>query len=344
MWVTFMMRGIFDFIADNQEYKKVKKDWYVELIGSEGICVELILSSQKNALSLNLRKYFHDHLEQLNKTIKEEIDKRFVYFLGSRKKVRFSLKKGVYYSPLKDNFIFYLEIGNEKILKKVKINKFAFNDENSQIIKVNITPDGKYITFFFSKEKPNMCYIHDFLFIFGIQLGINTEIHYIGSTDNPEIRPFNLEHRGLSAMLHHYPSNEYDHFIFYNLFKVCSISKDKVQPFKFFIANSYMNEINKRDEGKIIELVFIYYFGTKIQAENKVKEHGELKNKLLKLLNENNIASVIINYEIKEMDECYHFYSCQIPPSKQHIFICTGNSSHLNIKNISEKELIKLFF
>ena len=122
-------------------------------------------------------------------------------------------------------------------------------------------------------------------------------------------------------------NEEYDFFVFYNLFKVLSIGINPTAPINFCVANSMIDEIKADEEGRIIEKALIKYFGTETQELNKRNEESELENSLERLAAKNNINSVAIHIEMEEPSELHRFFSRSVKPSDKHVFTCRiGNS------------------
>lgn len=76
----------------------------------------------------------------------------------------------------------------------------------------------------------------------------------------------------------------------------------------FTIANSMVNEIDVELEGKILEKCFIFYFDSKNQARNKVKEHKELETNLINISNKNKINAIHVNYEFNKKMSTQYFH------------------------------------
>jgi hypothetical protein len=180
----------------------------------------------------------------------------------------------------------------------------------------------RFITFHHPPGHKISYSIHDYFDMVGIKFGIDTEIHYVGYTKNPDDRPLNRAHRGLADMLYKVPNAEHDFFIFYNLFKVLAIAGTPSSSFKFIVANSMIDEVRVDEEGRIIEKVLIKYFSTEIQVLNKSNEEGELENTLAQLASKNKIGSISFDIQVDHPCEMYRFYSRAVAAADQHTFTC----------------------
>lgn len=309
-----MTRGMFDFLQHTPSYTESNKDWYVELSHSTCFWYDLLLHPPEG---FDTKQQIKDYLKKLQATVERELDKRFVYFLAARKKVRFCVSKKPRYSLIGNNLIFYVEIGAKKTRQKITTKIF---DQMGKPIKPRIGISERFITIHYTEQFKATMPIHDFLQNCSIELGIYTEVHYIGYTNNPSARPINGTHRGLSDMLYKVSNEEHDFFVFYNLFKVTTIAKNPSVGINFYAANSMTNEIKVDEEGRIIEKTLIKYFNTEVQELNKPSEEGELENSLVRLATKNKINSVAIHIEMEEPNEMHMFCSRTVKPSTKHLF------------------------
>ena len=88
-----MNRGAFSFFADNQEYKSSEKDWIVELMQCKFYWYDLIINPEKHHKKIDVKKLIIKDLKNFRKQVCGNIEKRFIYFICSRKKVRFIINK-----------------------------------------------------------------------------------------------------------------------------------------------------------------------------------------------------------------------------------------------------------
>ncbi|WP_152969043.1 hypothetical protein [Amantichitinum ursilacus] len=308
---------MFNFIQGEPVYRESPKDWHVELTHSTCVWYDLLLNPHEN---FDTRQQITDYLKGLQSIVESQLDKRFIYFLAARTKLRFCTSKNPRYSFLGNALVFYIEVGRERIRRKL-VTKL-FDAQTLKPIRPPVEISDRFITFHYTPTRKVSMSIHDFLQSSAIELGINTEIHYIGYTKNPSERPINGAHRGLSDMLYRVSTEEYDFFIFYNLFKVLSIGMSPSTAFNFCFANSMLDEINVDEEGRIIEKALIKYFSTETQELNKKNEESELENSLERLGMKNNIGSVCVHIEMEEPHELYRFFSRSVKPSDRHIFTC----------------------
>ncbi|UWF50135.1 hypothetical protein NYP20_04000 [Pseudomonas sp. N3-W] len=253
-------RGLFSFIKDSPAYKNSEKNWHVELASYTVFWFDLLINSPQG---IDFQKVAADYLRIYRDAVKKDNDKRFVYFIVARQKVRFSARKTPRYSLTKRELIIYFEIG-----KKRKIRKIRFPAVPSMIgprLPI-IVDDGRFISIWGSDQcQPVRVSVHDFLMEGNINLGIDTEVLYVGSTDDPASRPLKRDHRGYSDSLYGTPTDEKDIFVYYNLLKTTSVTKTSPYLLSFAVSNSVIDEVQKMEEGMLLEHGLIHYFGTKSQ-------------------------------------------------------------------------------
>lgn len=92
----FMTRGNFDFINSNVVFSEADKSLWIDLINTDCIWYDMIINPPDD---IRTNKIIKNHLRIMEKYTRESCEKRFIYFLGSRKKVRFSTKKQPRYNP-----------------------------------------------------------------------------------------------------------------------------------------------------------------------------------------------------------------------------------------------------
>jgi hypothetical protein len=223
-------------------------------------------------------------------------------------------------------------VGRDKIIKEFVIN--TLHDSFGNPIFPEFDDTGRFISFMDSIQGVNtVLSIHDFLLEFNINLDINTEVHYVGYTKNPHTRPLNGVHGGLTSTLCNVSNEENDILIFFNIFKVMCLAKNKKLNFEFFSANSMTDEINVDQEGFILEKSLIFYFDAKNQNKDKERERSEIVNNLKKIRDQHDINCVQIYYEVDSESEYYRFFSSKIPPDSRHLFTVKLDDDKLSVIN-----------
>jgi hypothetical protein len=276
---------------------------------------ELIVNGHKE---IDTKKLIFGQMSRLKEQVESNLEKRFVYFICSRKKVRFC--KDTTPSLISDGnkLKLALRIGKERQLREILVD--ALYEESGLVASVDIEQTGRFISFGHSTGKKLIFSIHDFLLEFGVNLGIDTVVQYVGYTKNPNSRPLNGVHGGLSDVLYKVSNEDNDILFFFNLFKVITSAENSEFNIHFSVANSMTDEVKVDQEGFVIEKCFIFYFDSKNQTKNKAKEKGEIENNLLAFAQDHKIGSVAIHFEVDDESEYYKFSSSKIEAKHQHVF------------------------
>jgi len=312
-----MTRGIFNFMQNQPAYSDADKRWHIELDQSTYFWYDLLVHPPEG---FDTKQHIASFLKGLKKTVETQLDKRFIYFLTSRTKLRFLTSKKPRYSLFSRDLVLYVQIG--ALPKPVKTTVTMRDNENGKRIMPRAEVSDRFITFHHPTGDKISYSIHDFFDMVGINFGIDTEVHYVGYTKNPDDRPLNRAHRGLADMLYKVSNAQNDFFIFYNLFKVLSIAGTPTSALNFIVANSMTDEVRVNEEGRILEKVLIKYFSTEIQELNKSSEEGELEKTLTQLASKNKIGSIVFDMQVDYPSEMYRFYSRVVEATDRHTFTC----------------------
>ena len=319
-------RGIFSSLLDNGAYHSAEKTWIVDLQKYHRYWYDLVVNPGEMSEHINTRQLIVDYLKDVKKAVEDNLEKRFVYFICSRTKVRFNTKKKPFFNPFTKNVTFHILIGKEKKAKKVFCKFFDLGLGKFCIPQIILT--DKYVTFSDSKGNLTTASIHDFLESSDINLGISSNVEYVGYTENPHARPTNGAHTGLSDVLYKVSNDDSDTLIYFNLFKVTVYASQENSMINFVVPNAMTNEIDAELEGKVIEKCFIFYFNSAAQNRNKQQELPELKNNLLKMASQNKINSISFHYEFEKENDYSTFSSSKVRASSCHKFsvaIANGN-------------------
>ena len=320
---------MFESIIDNVAYQEGYKDWFITLSYSSIHWYDLIVNPKQINSTFDTKQIITNQLKILKQQVEEELEKRFIYFICSRTKVRFNTNKTPTYNPITKTIKLHLLIGKDNIKKSIKIIIENIIIEKYIFPKVMIT--DKFITFYLKNGNTISSSVHDLLNTLDINLGINSKIQYVGYTKNPNTRPINGTHAGLSEVLYNVYTQDNDIFIIFNLFKITTKSLNNNYGFNFIIPNSMSNEIDVDLEGQILEKCLILFFNSSNQTKNKEKEYTELKNNLLEISNENKINTIQFYYEFERYNEYWFFYSSKVEANTKHIFTLELKNNSLQI-------------
>ncbi len=325
-----MTRGFYNSIQEMPEYSNAEKSWHITIDSSYFLWYDLIINPPFDEAKNELKEMLNNFKEYVEFTN----EKRFIYFVTSRKKVCFDVKKQPKFSFFdKRKLIIYLLIGNKD---KTKIEIYFPNE-----IPTNITVDEKFI-YFHSEVFASLVYpIHYFLREYGVNLGIASEVHYVGITEDPVGRALGLKHRGLTEILYKVPTSENDIFLTVNTFKVGSFTKIEEKNIDIISTNSMIYDIPLDKEGLIIEKALIYYFNSKVQEVDR-KSWGEFRNLLTMIKKKKNISSVSFHLEISDPNEYDIMGSKDVEANISHSFLWKLGEIEPELKKFnSEIELLE---
>jgi hypothetical protein len=186
--------------------------------------------------------------------------------------------------------------------------------------------------------------VHDFIRQLKIPLGIASHVHYVGVTKNPQDRPVNRKHRGVTDVLHNVSNEANDFFLFVNTFKVLARTSEQDSRIHFFAANAMTDEIPVGPEGAIIEHGLVAYFNSPFQAEEKSRERATLVRNLINMRDTQNIRGVLFDIELSDPDEYFRYCSHHVPPADRHVFMCSADGDRLVIKRHDARFDAEAFF
>jgi hypothetical protein len=310
-----MNRGMFKSLVGHDGYTSAEKDWLVELSFTSCHWYDLLSSPPPQ---IDTRKNIVDYLAALRQQVEESLEKRFIYFICTRKRVRFNTRKKPTYSRFTSRMTFHVLVGRDEKPMQFEI---TFRDaESGRPFKPTVEIDDRFIAWGPEGETKALSSIHDFLMTCDIDLGFPTLVQYVGYTQSPEKRPTNGSHTGLSDVLARVSNEENDVFLIFNLFKVLTKASNAPYMLNFIFANAMTDEIDVDLEGRIIEKCFISYFDSENQTRARDNERAELRNNLEALIKQNKINSVQFVYDVDPPTEYWKLGSSRVRPNLKHAF------------------------
>ena len=316
-----MKRGYLEFLKNQKLYSNSKKEWNVVLLQTTWYWYDLVVKEHE----LCSIKKIKNSLANLKELVANSINKRFVYFITTRTKVRFSTtKKPVLFN---DYFLVSLEVGIAKAEEVVKV------DIPIDTYK-EIYSDERLITLVNQSGEASTIDVHFFLQEAEINFGIQSDIKYIGLTKDPTSRPLFDGHKALSNIVYHTNLEEKDIFIYFNIFKVMTNAINSKFNARLIIPNAATDEVGVENEGRILEKCLILYFMAQYNIKNKISEVGELKNKLIKLGRQSNFEKLNFSIEVDHPSEYYKYSSLNRNGDFNHSFSCSVSDNDVEVKNI----------
>lgn len=307
-----MYRGFFnDDFNKMTGYKDTVKDIMITQEFSHFFWLENIV--KKNS-SYELESIICDYLKFLKEQVQRTTQRPFIYYICYRKKVRFhKIRRSLFRREAKLKM--QLVIGDAEVKKiTFKIPDFL---KDFPIIKFN----SERISFIKNSYESTTFDIHSFLSNFDINLGLNTEIGYIGKTINPESRPIKRKHRGLADIIYNEITKGNDIFIFYNQFKLNTSTSPNKYNVVNYVGTSYFDDIGAENEGLFLEKVLISYFRLN-EFQSLKSEEKVLNNSLLSIAKKINVKSLRVHLGFEGNCEYFNFFSKDITFREDYIFEC----------------------
>lgn len=311
-----MKRGIFGKFTDFEYTENVSRSWIVTFLESNCYWYDLIINPPEGWDS---RKRISAELNEKKKLLADSIDKRFIYFLASRPKVRFDTTQKVkkkWFAPV---IIVPVVVWPDR--KKTKIQfTTASVDEASRYATPSVELTDTMIKMNFRSSQVVDMSIHDFLQLANTGIGQNSQVRYVGSTKDPASRLLSRKHRGLTDTIYNVGSENSDFFLYVN---VCHIQSNTIDPgygLNIYTTNSLTDELDIEDERHIVEGALIEYFQCSSQKLNKEAEKASFVKRMRAILKENKISRVAVWLGIENEDEYFTFFSTEQPAKAEHIF------------------------
>jgi hypothetical protein len=310
---TSSSRGAFSWLLAQAAYSDAEKDWFVELQSSSCYWYDLIVRPPKFA---DTKALIAAYLRRLKAEVERSLEKRFIYFFASRRKVRFDTRRQPKRSLLFKGVTISLLVGRDQQRAKFR---FVPPDEEAGT-RLTAEVSDRFITLFAGEQPWRTWSVHDFLQAVGFNMRIPTMVHYVGLTKNPHDRPIGREHRGIADTLHTVSNEENDFFLFVNLFKPITYAQNTRYSLHFATANAMTDEVQVDEEGRVIEGALIAYFRCQSQRNPMQAETAKFSSTLRRLMTTSRIRSIGMCFEVDGDSDYYAFGSAQVPAASAHHF------------------------
>jgi hypothetical protein len=301
-----MLRGVLNPPGD--------KRWLVSLLETDVIWYELVRNSLRS--DLNSRRFVKARIAMAKEKHNGYFDRRFVYFICSRDQVRFSTEQPARFSLFRRSLVVHLVTGDGRVVRKKipaallkKPNRFGFG------VLPRLENTSLALTYFFPDGERGSIPVHDVLMGFELNLGIDTHVHYVGVTKNPDSRPMLDSHRGRQRTLAKVNGSGRDVLFFYNTFTVRYEAEDEEKGMRYFVSNAMTDDVDIRTEGLLIEKLLVWYFRPDCQGSIR-NELGELRNLYAKLSEAQRVRRIVVDIEVDSTSDYFRFSSRVVDPSK----------------------------
>jgi hypothetical protein len=268
------------------------REWQVELLQSKCYWHD---QTEEVIDTLDCREEIADDLRRMKQAAAGEPGWRFIYFIGSRKRIRFSKAFPPQYSSVTRQLTYYLEVGADKELMRMTTPIRTILDEP----KIRFTE--RVLSYQEDSRSDILGSVHEFHHYNAIEVGVTSNVHYSGATAEP----------GLTDTLRNVSREESDIFHYYNVFRIASHA-------------SRVDDPTMRAEAQLLEDVLVYYFKPDRQGDR-----SERKERIARLGRDLNVRSVAVKLQSEYQNEYFKFGSAAVPAAAAHRFWLNTATSEL---------------
>jgi hypothetical protein len=297
------MRGTFAGIFDGM--RTTPKEWQVILLHSKVLWYELAVNPLNE--HVDVRDSLPTQMSAFKETYDEYLGRRFVYFICTRPRVRLAAKGGARLTTFRKDLHLKLEMGERRRGKTIVIPRAALTATDGERIHLPIraTSTPTSITLIYPVGPLVHFSIHDFLMVYGINLGAASKVEYVGYTKNPHTRPLNSQHRGLTEAIYKAGPAGEDVFIYYNTFQVTELSVNPRQATRLVLSNALIGAVDEDMEGRVVESAWIDYFRPATQSKTMEGEQARFSALKETLHKKHNITTLNVEYEVGDSGSDY---------------------------------------
>jgi hypothetical protein len=247
--------------------------------------------------TLDCREEIAEDLLRMKQAAADQPDQRFIYFICSRKRIRFSRSFPPQYSAVTRQLTYYLEVGADKELMRMT-TPIRTIIENP---KIRFTE--RVLSYQQDSKSDIMGSVHEFHHFNAIELGLVSNVHYIGTKAE----------EGLAGTLRNVSREENDIFHYYNVFRIGA-------------QRARADHTTMRFEGQLLEDVLVYYFKPGPQ-----RELAELKARIATVGRDLNVGSVAVKLQSEYQNEYFRFGSATVPAAGAHRFWLNTATSEVTV-------------
>lgn len=292
------------------------KEWRITLLHSKVVWYELAVNPLNQYV--DARDSLPAQMSEYKRVYDEYMSRRFVYFICTRPRVRLAARGGARLTAFRKNLRLKLEVGKRR-RKVVVIPRAALAATVGErtYLPTRATSTPTSVTLDYPGGPLVHFSIHDFLLVYGVNLGVASKVEYVGYTKNPHTRPLNSEHRGLTEAIYKAGPAGEDIFIYYNTFKVTELSVNTRLGAKLVLSNALIGAVDEDTEGRVVESCWIDYFRPATQVKTMEVEQARFSALKKTLRSKHNITSLNAEYEVGDSESDYFTLSSDSEPARR---------------------------
>lgn len=323
------LRGLFNPLSKHPAYAESIKTLKISLLETTMIWHGLLVDSpEADGTRLEVSAY----LRMLKKQIDDFSARNFVYMLALRPRLRISEQPR--YRKFLGGLLIRIAIGNEGRQERIVIPTAYFTALQLGVRPtVSFTP--RMITF---KGNGNSfsAPVHNLLLDLGVNLGVASEVTYVGRTEDPGTRVIDGNHRGLTDTLAIALERQDDVFLYTSTFHARSHSASKDGGMVFVFSNSLTDNIPIKPETDLIEKLLITYFDPVTMKKERDSDRTKLRKILTRLREKENVAAVEMRLEVDDTSDYYRFGNANVAYGHRHAFVCTVEGNEVTCASLNE--------
>lgn len=306
------MRGIYNGLFD---HKTLNSSWSIRLVQATPIQ----FSSSFDELGLD----GPGHLEGARLRIQEEkerfkqlSDRNFIYFICTRPRLRFARYRAIRLK--KGQIAFRFSVGESRWPKTKELPAPSLINlaSNTEIPPIGVNHTESCFTVTYANGQKMSSTLFDYFEHHQVDLGLVSNVEYIGQTNHPKDRPLNYKHPGLAKVFQNANRDICEVFCVYNAFHA-SFRGELGPGVTLMGSNSTSEILNQKHEAEFIESLLIDYFKPEAQCKTTPKDRTRLEN-LEAILRKNSVQGVNLEYQVETQSDLYRLGSSTIRPSKRH--------------------------
>ncbi|UGQ47546.1 hypothetical protein [Massilia endophytica] len=261
------------------------------------------------------------YLRRLQFALDGTMEKRLIYFVISRPRVRIDTKRQVSWGFFSLKLTIPVLVGPEE--KKNTISVDLEVPFEATYKKPVVALEEQFLTLNWGSMIETYS-IHDLIQKYDTGLKMQSKVLYVGQTRDPAARLAKGSHPVVNAL--HDANHENDTFLLVTRFKVAVDTA----------ARDMSEEASVRTQMDVLEAALIRYFEGPSPRLRSDVENGVRRERMENLQDTYYIERVTVDLGFKQADSFFDMFSDHVEKSRRHLFECVFDNGHAVVKRLSE--------
>lgn len=303
-----------DMIADAAAQSHMPQSWDVTATESKFYWYDLITDFPP---APDFRDPLGRYLRRMQFAIEGTMDKRLIYLLVSRPRLRFDTKRTTSWGFFSLKLTIPLLVGPDQVKESIAID--LKTPEDATLKKPTVQMFDKFITLNWGSLIETYS-VHDLLQNFEVKLSFPTKVHYVGQTHDPAGR---LLKGRLSSINRICDRNQpdYDNFLLVTRMNINTLGARHPADDGTEAAQEHI----QKERMDIMECVLIKYFEDASLKVRSPREQLARQTRLRNLQNSHKLVALRVNFGMDEPHPFDKIFSEKVPELQKHVFECTLN-------------------